>query len=277
MRFFSILVLLFLQNSVFASAQRGASEPEGNKTPDIVKSPDNVSPNEQTGSGGSEGAGNNAKANDRYNVPGAIDTGKNPKPAAEEDNGADIEEIGEKLKDLIEKIVDVIKDAVDSDGSTTTTTSVRPLPAAAGPCSSALDAYSTCSAANSNFSALPKTQQAGCLCNAYQNFDFNGDMQSCYSYAQNRTQYQTYATAVASGTALCACDPDVVMPTDIYGNGNANPCKTSSPAATTTPAPSPTPAVATPTTQPPTGAASRSYGISVAATLSVLAILMTLL
>ena len=141
----------------------------------------------------------------------------------------------------------------------------------------AQDAYSTCSAANSNFSALPKTQQAGCLCNAYGQIDFNGEMKSCYSYAQNRTQYRTYATAVASGTALCACDPNVIMPTDVYGNGNSNPCKASSPAATTTPAPNPAPAVATPTTQPPTGAASRLYGISVVTTLFVFAILMTLL
>lgn len=131
MRFFSILALLFLQNSLFACAQRGASEPEGNKPPDVVKSPD-VSPNENTGSSGSEGAGNSNP--DKYNVPGAIAFGENPKPAAEEDNEADIEEIGEKLKDLIEKIVDVIKDAVDSDGSPTTTTSVRPLPLAAQPC-----------------------------------------------------------------------------------------------------------------------------------------------
>ena len=132
MRFFSILALLFLQYSVLACAQRGASDSEGNKTPDVVKGPDDVSPNENTGSSGSEGTGNTNP--DRYNVPGAIAFGKNPKPAAEEDNEADIEEIGEKLKDLIEKIVDVIKDAVDSDGSPTTTTSVRPLPIAAQPC-----------------------------------------------------------------------------------------------------------------------------------------------
>ena len=219
---------------------------------------------------GSGGAGNQNPA--KANVPGAIAVGKNSQPATEEDNEADIEEIGEKLKDLIEKLGDVIKDVADSDSGATTTNAAtvtisRALPASAYPCSYVLDAYSTCSSVNANFSALPKTQQAGCLCNAESGFDFNGNMEHCYSFAQNRTQYQTYATAVASGTALCACDPHVVMPTDVYGNGNANPCKattTAAAAATTTPAPTPAPAAASPTA---TSTGSRVYGISVAATL----------
>lgn len=278
MQLFSILALLLLQNSLFACAQRG-SEPEGIKAPDVVKNPDEVSPNnhgEDIGSGGSDNP-NPPKAN----VPGAIAVGKNSQPAAKEDNEADIEDIGEKLKDLIEKLVDVIKDAADSGSGGTTTkaavTSVRPLPASASPCSYALDAYTTCSSANPNFSALPKTQQAGCLCNAYGGFDFNGNMERCYSFAQNRTQYRTYATAVASGTALCACDPQVIMPTDIYGDGNANPCKpttTAAAAATTTATPTPAPAAASPTA---TGAASRVYGISIAATLMGIMTLMALL
>ena len=261
MQLFSILALLLLQNSLFACAAQRGSEPEDNKPPD---DPVNVG-----GDVGSAGAGNQNPA--KANVPGAIAVGQNSQPAAKEDNEADIEEIGEKLKDLIEKLEDVIKDIADSDSGTTTTnavvTSVKPLPASAYPCSWALGAYSTCSSVNANFSALPKTQQAGCLCNANSGFDFNGNMKDCYNFAQNRTQYQAYATAVASGTALCACDPNAVIPTDVYGDGNSNPCKattTAAAAATTTPAPTPAPAAASPTA---TGTASRGYGIRIAATL----------
>ena len=261
MQLFSILALLLLQNSLFACAAQRGSEPEDNKPPE---DPENIG-----GNVGSADPGNQNPA--KANVPGAIAVGQNPQPAAKEDNEADIEEIGEKLKDLIEKLEDVIKDVVDSDNGATTTnavvTSVRPLPTSAYPCSWALDAYSSCSSVNANFSALPKTQQAGCLCNAASGFDFNGNMKDCYNFAQNRTQYQTYATAVASGTALCACDPHVIMPTDVYGDGNANTCKattTAAAAATTTPTPPPAPAAASPT---PTGTASRGYGISIAATL----------
>lgn len=281
MQLFSILALLLLQNSLFACAQRGA-EPEGNKTPDVVKNPDEVNPNNHgsdIGSGGSDDP-----KPPKANVPGAIAVGKNSQPAAKEDNEANIEEIGEKLKDLIENIVDVIKDVADSGSGGTTTkaraviTSTRPLPASASPCSYALEAYSTCSSANANFSALPKTQQAGCLCNAYGGFDFNGNMERCYSFAQNQTQYRTYATAVASGTALCACDPHVIMPTDIYGDGNVNPCKptttTAAAAVTTTATPTPAPAAASPTAN---GAASRIYGIRTAATLLGITILIALL
>lgn len=268
MRLFSILALLLLQSSLSACAQPG-SEPEGNKAPDVVNDPDQINPNNH---GGEIGSGDSGSPNSpKANVPGAIAEGKNPQPAASEDNEADIEEISEKLKDLIEKIVDVIKDVADSGSGATTTkaavTSVRPLPASASPCSYALDAYSTCSSANTNFSALPKTQQAGCLCNAYGGFDFNDNMERCYSFAQNQTQYRTYATAVASGTALCACDPNVIMPTDIYGDGNANPCKpttTAAAATTTTATPTPAPVAASPTA---TGAASRVYEFSIAATL----------
>ena len=266
MQLFSIVTLLLLQHSLFACAAQRGSEPEENKTPDDPNIPGENG--EGIGNGGS-GNQNPAKAN----VPGAIAVGKNSQPAAEEDNEANIEEIGEKLKDLIEKLGDVIKDVADSDSGATTThaiTTSRPLPASAYPCSYALSAYSKCSSVNANFSALPKTQQAGCLCNADNGFDFNDNMKHCYSFAQNRTQYQTYATAVASGTALCACDPHVVMPTDVYGDGNANPCKatttttTAAAAATTTHAPTPAPAAASPTA---TNIGSRVYGISVAATL----------
>ena len=278
MQLFRILVLLLLQNSLFACAQRGI-EPEGNESPDIPKNPDETNPNDHGGDVGSgySGDSNPAKAD----VPGAIAVGKNSQPATEADNEADIEEIGEKLKDLIEKIVDAIEDAADSGSSATTTnatvTSVKPLPASASPCSYALEAYSTCSSVNANFSGLSKTQQAGCLCNAYNQFDFNGNMEHCYSFAQNRTQYQTYATAIASGTALCACDPHVIMPTDIYGDGNANPCKattTAAAATTTTPAPTPAPAAASPAA---TGAASWTCGISIAAKLLGVMTLMALL
>ena len=268
MQFFPILVLLLLQKSLFACAQRG-TVPEVNKSPDISKDPDGINPKEHSGDIGSGDSGNSNPA--KADVPGAIAVGENSQPAAEADNEADIEEIGEQLKDLIEKIVDAIEDAADSDSSATTTnaavTRVRPLPASASSCSYALEAYSTCSSANANFSALPKTQQAGCLCNAYNEFDFNGNMEACYSFAQNRIQYRTYATAIASGTALCSCDPHVIMPTDIYGDGNANPCKattTAAAAATTTPAPTPVQAAASPMA---TGAASWTYGISIAAKL----------
>ena len=267
MQLFSILALLLLQHSLFACAAQRGSEPEENKPPEDPNIPGE---NGESIGGGGSGNENPAKAN----VPGAIAVGQNPQPAAEEDNEADIEEIGEALKDFIEKLGDVIKDVADSDNGTTTTyaaavTSSRPLPASAYPCSYALSAYSKCSSVNANFSALPKTQQAGCLCNADSGFDFNGNMEDCYSFAQNRTQYQTYATAVASGTALCTCDPNVVMPTDIYDIGNANQCKATTTtmaaaAATTTTAPTPAPAAASPMA---TSTASRVCGISVAATL----------
>ncbi len=166
------------------------------------KNPTYENPSGSTSTTGEDGTNGQDKG-DAIGVPGALASGKNPKPSLEDD-GIDFDEIADKLKDLIEKIRDAADDSAQSSSTTTATITQGPLPASATPCSSALDAYSLCSAAfNPTFSAVAVTVQAGCLCNAYSNFDFNGEMEGCYSYAQNQIQYQSYASVIANATNAC--------------------------------------------------------------------------
>lgn len=186
-------------------------------------------------------------------APGAIAVGQEPY-IAPKDEETDVAEIAEKLKDLIEDIIDLVdaithtSTSVDDSGSrylitTVPTKTGNAFPASASGCAEAYNYFDLCSRSYANFTALPATSQAGCLCNVYSGADFNGNMQSCYQYIapQNhtKTQFQSYATAVANGTALCA----------------------STYAALSTPIPiaSPAPSVASPTYLPSTGGVSSCF------------------
>ncbi len=118
------------------------------------------------------------------------------------DNEVDIGKIGDALKDLIENLNGVVVSVDNSTASTPDTalltdatlapatitastaiiTDATSAPASATPCFSASEAYSLCSSNYTNFSDLPKTQQASCLCHANTKVPFNGEMESCYSF-----------------------------------------------------------------------------------------------
>ena len=188
----------------------------------------------------------------KANVPGALAVGHEQYPAPSTEK-TDVGEIGKQLSELIDKIVSAFDfqtsttTSTDRSGQSTTITATitndHAFPTPALGCADAENYYYICSSSFANFTALPRTQQVGCLCNVYNDSDFNGVMNSCYSYlAPNnhpQTQYAVYATAVSSGTALCASTP-------------------STPGTTAVPVPPPpTPS---PTKSPNGAAASRVYG-----------------
>ena len=202
MRYFLIVAAIVFQLAISASAQGGRKNPE----PDPGPEPETkANPNGASNSNGQfEG--------EAIGVPGALAIGKNPRPASK-DESIDFDHIADALKDLIEKIVDAV-DISQEDNSSSITAQAHittaTIPFKATPCSQALIAYTSCSTAyNDTFSAVATTVQAGCLCNVKDGFDFNANMQSCYSYAQNQTQYQSYASVIANATAACTCDPNI--------------------------------------------------------------------
>ena len=188
----------------------------------------------------------------KANVPGALAVGREPyiSPSTEK---TDLSEIGKQLSELIDKIVSAFdyktstSTSTDNTGSSTTITATitdnHAFPTAASACADAGNYYDLCSSSFANFTTLPRTQQAGCLCNVYSDSNFNDLMNRCYSYlapanqtqSQTQTQLASYATAVASGTALCASTQATTL---------------------TTAAPAPPP----PTPTPTTSAASRMVG-----------------
>jgi len=205
MRYFLMLASFVLLPATFASAQREANKPPPDQNTDP---PPKIDPNPNP----SDNANGAPNSNGQHQggapvVPGALAVGENPQPAPEDDS-IDFDHIAEALKDLVKKIADGT--AQPTDTVTATTMPVLTAPYNALYCSSALDAFASCSKAyNGTFSAVVATDQAGCLCNAYSADDFNFDMQRCYSYAQTRTQYQSYASVIANATAACTshCDP----------------------------------------------------------------------
>ena len=225
MRFVLILAALVVQFAALVPAQRA-----------IVKAPEPATGPKPATEDNPTGATNPDSLFDGYpaGVPGALAVGQQPNPAPKDDE-IDFDHIGEVLKDLID-LIDVVVDAAD-DGSTSTSTSTHatiaqktPLTPKATPCTSALNAYSSCSTAyDGTFSAVAATAQAGCLCNADTGFDFNGVMENCYSYAQDQSRYRSYASVVASATAACSCVPNTVF--KVPGPGYAGGC---APTATTT-------------------------------------------
>ncbi len=160
-------------------------------------------------------------------VPGPPSKGQDPSPAPEDDDNINFNDIVQKLNKLIVKILDDVGKSRRSTATTTPTATITPgpLPTEARPCAYALKAYSSCSTAyTGTISASAAIVRADCLCNPERHFDFNGEMESCYSYAQNQTQYQSYASIIASATAVCSG----------VSNGNAGGyTSTASPATTT--------------------------------------------
>ena len=256
MRLFSVFALIFLQASISAHAQRAIIRPDDHPPPDLAH------PNNQIENDGGRDIGN----------PDSGMITNDPQPAVAEDNKADIIEIGKKLKECVDKILEAVKSYEKSDSNTPMTTAVTSkIPAKARPCTVVLSAYNTCSTANSDFDALAKPRQAACLCSVQKGIDFNDEMESCYKFVQSKTQYQTYATAIANATALCANN----APLSLLGLGNFGAASN-----TITAAPSSAPATTAPTTQrlqTSTSAAARLRVISVVAMLSGIAILMALL
>ncbi len=229
MRSIFVLVSLVCHFALFTHAQRG-----GHPEPEPAKGPEPATYDNPSGSTDTNGL----DKGDPVGVPGALAEGQNPDLAPEDDE-IDFDDIADKLKELIEKIVDAADNAAQSSTTTTTVATITqgPLPTGATPCASALNAYSSCSTAyNGTFSAVTATVQAGCLCNAQVDFDFNGEMGSCYSYAQNQTQYQSYASVIASATAACSCVPQTFLDNDNAGGctPTASPTTTSSSAAAAT-------------------------------------------
>ena len=224
MRFVFILAAVLFRFALFAHTQRIHEEPEPENDP-------NPAPKYNPGGGTNEPSQNSGEA---PGVPGALAVGQNSEPAPE-DEEIDFDDIADKLRELVEKIIDAVDDSQGVTQSTAAPTITQaPIPTSAAPCTDALDAYSSCSTAyNGTFSAIAATVQAGCLCNAYDGFDFNDRMGKCYSYAQNRTQLQSYASVIASATSACSCQPTTVsiLPGMIY---TADCTPTNSPAATTT-------------------------------------------
>lgn len=261
-----------------------------------VPEPEPQSPAEQPGS--PNGGTNNVHPGG-VPVPNAKPVGADPN-AASDDEGIDIKEIGEKLKDLIDDISSII-DAVtpsstsmststDDSGNVYTTAIVavttqitsRPFPSLGAGCTSAQSAYAACynptqsiisgASPTANFTALAPTQQASCLCNASPGIDFNAIMKSCYDWTnaqQNKTsndkslssQFSSYASAIASGTALCAPSSNACASAgsavDIIAceEGGAGSSSSSAPSPSTTPAPTGAPASST---SPSTGGGGRA-------------------
>jgi hypothetical protein len=210
MRSFVIITALVVQLAISASAQKGGKEPP----PEPATGPKRPTVDNPNGAVDSNGQYHG----EAIGVPGALALGQNPHPA-KGDESIHFDDIAEALKTLVEKIVGAVGDSQGGSSSSTAgaaaatpSTTVMPearIPRKATPCSLAFGAFTTCSAAHSGtFSAVATTAQAGCLCNVYNGFDFNANMQSCYSYAQNQTQYQSYASVIASATAACTCDPN---------------------------------------------------------------------
>ena len=253
MRSHCIFIFLLWLQCFRLSYAAGPVHPDDPDSPETVDPPPEEpgpSPNESPNSSGEGSNGGVPKAN----VPGAIAQGEAPE-VSPEDNEIDIDEIAEKLKDLVEDISSLVdaltqtSTSTDSNGSPTTiaypTITNALISGGAAFCTDAQSAYAVCSSANSNFSALPQTQQAGCLCNAQPMFDLNSNMKGCYSWANgqngtNATQFQSYASAIANATSLCAPCPATSI-ADLPGASNVEVC----------PGPSPTSAPPPPT-QPPT-------------------------
>ena len=210
MRSFVIITALIVQLAISASAQKGGKEPP----PEPATGPKRPTVDNPNGAVDSNGQYHG----EAIGVPGALALGQNPHPA-KGDESIHFDDVAEALKTLVEKIVGAVGDSLGGSSSSTAgtaaatpSTTVMPvarIPRKATPCSVAFDAFTSCSAAYSGtFSAVATTVQAGCLCNVYNGFDFNAKMQSCYSYAQNQTQYRSYASVIASATAACTCDPN---------------------------------------------------------------------
>lgn len=271
MRYFLILAALVFQLSLSAYAQRGEKEPEPDRGPEPETKDDPSGASNSDGQSQGEALG----------VPGALAIGQNPKPAPEDDE-IDFDDIADALKELIEKIVDAIDDSLGGSSSSTaqaaaTTSAIMQearIPFKATPCSNALDAYTTCSTAyNGTLSAAAATVQAGCLCNVYNGFDFNANMESCYSYAQNQIQYQSYASVIANATAACTCDPNDLQVNVANGAfATFSACTVSSTttptAASSTSGAGSVPGVSSSTPSPTTSGAVRSFGIRVSAVMA---------
>ena len=271
-----MILLLGLQCVPVVHAQRGGVHPDPEPdTPDSPPKSPPVTPGRPASPGGDGGS---------IGVAGAITEGKDPQVSSNDDE-IDIEDIGEKINDLIEDISSLVEALTSTTTSTSTDdsgspfitisetikTTQRAFPYAASGCTAAQAAYSTCSAAattatisgsTGNFTALPRKQQAGCLCNASPNIDFNQNMQDCYNWAHvqsgipNATLFQSYASVIANATSLCA--PDPCQPTS--GGGDPINAIASFEACANAQPPSPTPPPSsTPSVTPPTsdGAASQ--------------------
>jgi hypothetical protein len=225
---FSILYLL--QVVLLAQAPKPPPvSPEEPRLPDIPKDPQI-----------------NGQSRPKATAAGAIAEGLNPKVSAN-DEEIDIEKIGEILKDLLKKIIDAVTDiqtstTTDARGSPTTTviTTRSPPDAAYYPCGAAWQAYTICSSTYTDFANLPRTVQAGCLCNAYSDYNFNTHMLDCYSFVNKypATAFQSSATAIASATLLCAPSTCTYATTDGVLDRLIDPCtpvmSTPAPSATAT-------------------------------------------
>ena len=231
MRSYRLFILLFWLQCIFLThAQRGWVHPDSPEPKPAepqaeppVENPGH--PGEGTSGGGSSGG---ARPPTEAGGPGATSQGENPDVSSNDDE-VDIEEIGEKLEDLIDDISSLVSiitstststsTSTDDSGSLFTTTvyatktTQRPLPFAVSGCASAQAAYATCysaqPSASGNFTSLPRTQQASCLCNASPNINFNQEIRDCYNWAHaqngtnNATQLESYASAIANATSLC--------------------------------------------------------------------------
>ncbi|KAL8664145.1 MAG: hypothetical protein Q9202_003329 [Teloschistes flavicans] len=191
------------------------------------------------------------------NIPGALAVGKQPY-LTHQDPDLDIGEIAKQLLELLHKILDALDDTTTStlrrSGNTpataaaattiTSTISTVPNPAlrptgAAFGCGNAAGIHFSCSTSITNFAALPAATQAGCLCNAYSSADWNAELLGCYSYARTEPGLQSYASALASGTDLCATEYQALA-TPSAAAATTSTSMTSSMSSTSTPAPGPT-------------------------------------
>lgn len=227
-------MLLSLQCVFVVLAQKGTNPDEIQPKEPVPLPPDYHAPADE----------NPQDNSPKANAPGALAVGKDQYIAPADDE-TDIAEILEKLKDLVEKILDLVDNGVSTSTVTTATVTDR-FPTSASPCAEAANYYDLCSSSFANFTTLPATQQAGCLCNVYSDADFNSNMQGCYSFVRTRTQFQSYTSAIANGTSLCAATYMAL------------------PAAITTPTPTATPSttIALATNTPSTGVRSQVYGCS---------------
>ncbi|KAI4234338.1 MAG: hypothetical protein LQ352_008179 [Teloschistes flavicans] len=186
------------------------------------------------------------------NIPGALAVGKQPY-LTHQDPDLDIGEIAKQLLELLDKILDALDDTTTStvprSGNTPATTitstisavpnpALRPQGAAFG-CGNAAGIHFSCSTSITNFAALPAATQAGCLCNAYSSADWNAELLGCYSYARTESGLQSYASALASGTDLCATEYQALA-TPSAAAATTSTSMTSSISSTATSAPGPT-------------------------------------
>ena len=286
-------LLLWLQCSVFAHAQRGLIDfPEVPVAEPIAPAPrfDSPAPRYDSPAGlpdspgevGTPGGSGNIHIGED-GLPPTKPVGVSP-AASPNDAEINVKEIGDQLHDLIDHISSLVdgitspptstSTATDDSGSVYTTVVVQTatrttsptLPTLAAGCTSAQAAYATCSQAlqppssgaiaNANFTAVPATQQASCLCNAAPSINFNSLMKNCYDWThaqQNQTngsgsgsnpslasQFGSYASAIASGTTLCGPYPSNTCLSLPGGNEAVVACEegapadpTSSPSSTT--------------------------------------------